>query len=94
MQERSAAIAQEIDALRAHSAFDRIVRLYRNALIDWNASGPIQNAAATLGMDRRAYADSRLRANQFSWVDNGTGRPLTQAHYEQAYLDAKEQAGV
>ncbi len=65
-----------------------------SALLDWNASGPIQNAAATLGMDRRAYADSRLHANQFSWMDSGTGHPLTQAHYEQAYLDAVEASGV
>lgn len=88
------AVDDAITALRAHPVYDRIVRIYRNALIDWNASGPIQNAAATLGMDRRAYADSRLHANQFSWLDNGTGNPLTQAHFEQAYLDAVEQAGV
>jgi hypothetical protein len=82
-----------IDA-RSHPAFDRCFRIYRNALIDWNASGAIQAAAATLGMGRRAYCDSRLSANQFSWVAAGTGDPFTQAHANAAYIAAKESAGV
>ena len=88
----------ELDAasatLRRHQMYDRCVRIYHNALIDWNASGAIRSAAATLGMDRRAYCDARIRSNQFQWYSSSTGEELTHAHLEAAWLDALEQSGV
>lgn len=74
--------------LREHPCFDRCFRLYRNALIDWHASGAIQNAARTLGMNARDYANARLSGNQFSWMAAGTGEPFTMAHADSAYADA------
>jgi hypothetical protein len=87
-------IEYRLNNLRAHPCFDRCVRIYRNALIDWNASGAIQNAAKTLGQDRRAYCDARLSANQFQWFAAGTGEEFTRQHVELAYIDAVEQASV
>ena len=75
-------------SLRAHPCFDRAYRIYRNALVDWHASGAIQNAARTLGMNCRAYCDARLTANQFSWVAAATGDPVTREHVDLAYRDA------
>jgi hypothetical protein len=77
-----------IEARRSHPAYDRIFRIYRNAIVDWHASGAIQNAARTMGMDARGYADSRIRANQFSWPSNNTSDPLTWDHFDTAYKDA------
>lgn len=76
------------DEMRAHPAFDRCFRLYRNAVIDWHASGAIQNAARTLGMNARAYANSRLSANQFLWASSTTGPSFTIEHADLAYRDA------
>ncbi len=85
-----AAVDARVEAVRSHPCYDRCFRIYRNALIDWNASGAIQSAAATLGMDRRAYCDARLSANQFQWYSVGTTEPFTQAHAEVAYVAAVE----
>lgn len=74
--------------LRAHPAYDRLFRIYRNARIDWYASGAIQSAAATLGQDERAYADARLVANQISWSATNTTGPLTREHFDLAYEEA------
>lgn len=71
--------------LVTHPAFDRCFRIYRNALIDWHASGAFQNAARTLGMNCRAYCDSRLTANQFSWASSTTTGPFTREHADAAY---------
>lgn len=76
------------DVLRAHPCYDRAYRIYRNAVLDWHASGTIQDAARTLGMTARAYADARLTANQFQWTAAGTGDPITRAHLDVAYQDA------
>lgn len=75
------------DGLRSHQMYDRCVRLLRNGLIDWNASGAIQRAAQTLGMDRHAYCVARLAANQFQWYDVSTGDPFTEAHLARAWAD-------
>lgn len=83
-----AAVDSAEAALRAHPMFDRLFRLYRNALLDWTRSGAIQNAAKTLGMDRRAYCDSRLADNQFQWFAAGTHEPITPAHVELAWSQA------
>lgn len=74
--------------LRAHPCFDRCFRIYRNALIDWHASGSIQAAAKTLGMNARAYADARLSANQFQWYSTTTPDPFTREHADLAYREA------
>ncbi len=81
-------VAESIATLRAHPCFDRCFCLYRNALRDWHASGAIQNAAATLGMNCRAYCDARLSVNQFQWTASGTGEDFTRAHVELAYREA------
>lgn len=79
------------DALiRGHPCFDRCFRLYRNAIIDWHASGAIQNAARTLGQNARSYADARLTANQFQWSSTTTDAPFTREHADLAYRDAVE----
>lgn len=74
--------------IRTHPCFDRCYRLYRNAVMDWHASGAIQSAARTLGMNARAYADARLTANQFQWSSTTTGDPFTREHADIAYRDA------
>jgi hypothetical protein len=75
------------EGLRAHPMYERCVRLLRNGLYDWNASGAIQQAAQTLGMDRNAYCMSRLTANHFQWYDAKTGDPFTDAHLARAWAD-------
>jgi len=78
------------EPITAHPCYARCFRIYRNALSDWNASGSIQSAAATLGMDRRAYCDARLSANQCQWYSVGTPEPFTQRHAEVAWMAAVE----
>ena len=73
------------ESLASHPCFDRAYRIYRNAVMDWHASGAIQSAARTLGMGARAYADARLTANQFQWTSATTGEPITRAHLDLAY---------
>jgi hypothetical protein len=74
-----------VTSLASHPAYDHCFRIYRNALLDWHASGAIQNAARTLGMDCRAYCDARLTANQFAWAANATTGPFTYEHASSAY---------
>lgn len=71
--------------LASHPCFDRAYRIYRNAIVDWHASGAIQSAASTLGMTARAYADARLHMNQFQWSAAGSGDPVTREHLDLAY---------
>ena len=78
-------------AIRQHPAYDRCFRIYRNALIDWHASGAIQDAARTLGMNCRAYCDARLTANQFSWASSSMTGPFTRTHADVAYEAAVEE---
>jgi hypothetical protein len=77
-----------VSELAAHPSYDRAYRIYRNAVIDWHASGVIQSAARTLGMSARAYADGRLTANQFQWTSNSTNEPFTREHLDHAYQQA------
>jgi hypothetical protein len=65
--------------------------IYRNAVLDWHASEAIQDAARTLGMNARKYADSRLSANQFSWASSTTGPSFSIAHADLAYRDAVDE---
>jgi hypothetical protein len=78
--------------LAAHPCFDRAYRIYRNAIVDWHASDAIQDAAATLGMTARQYADARLDANQFQYVAASTGDEFTRAHLDLAYRRAVDDA--
>ncbi len=74
--------------LASHPCLDRAYRIYRNAVMDWHAGGAIQDAARTLGMDARSYADARLEMNQFQWTSAGTGDPITRDHLDLAYSRA------
>lgn len=89
-----AAVDKAYAALRAHPCFDRCVRLLRKGLVDWHASEGIRQAAETLGMDRRAYCEARLAANQFLWSSTSTHDMFTQLHLEAAWLDAMGAEGV
>lgn len=87
MSDAQQAVDQAYEALRQHLMYDRCVRLLRNGLLDWNASGAIQQAARTLGMDRRDYCMARLTANSFQWYDVTTREPFTEAHLARAWAD-------
>lgn len=73
--------------LRAHPCYDRAVRIYRNALTDWNGNEYIRTSAQLLGMDQRAYCDARITANQFQWYSASTGEAFTREHLDAAWLD-------
>lgn len=74
-----------------HPCYDRCFRIYRNAIIDWHASGAIQESARTLGMNARSYADARLAANQFQWTSNSTSDPFTHEMADAAYQAAVDE---
>lgn len=81
-------VRRALHPLESHPCFDRCVRLYEKAIVDWNAGPSIQTAAETLGLDRRAYCDARLSGNQFQWTAAGTGEPFTIEHVELAWQTA------
>jgi hypothetical protein len=77
-----------VSELRAHPAFAHAFRIYRNAVADWHGSDAVRQAAFTLGMNAREYADSRICANQFSWSASNTTGEFTREHFDLAYEDA------
>lgn len=69
----------------SHPAYDRLFRIYVNAVKDWHGSPGVQEAARTLGMSARAYCDSRLQANQLQWASNRTDEQVTREMLDYAY---------
>lgn len=74
--------------LRAHPAYSRIYRIFYDALHDWHTLSGIQDAARTLGMNARAYAEARLMNQNFGYASIHTSGAIDRKHLDLAYEQA------